>query len=149
MKKLYSNIAVTALAVLAITAAQAQPVTGRTRAQVEAEAIAAAHAPDQNVTRGSRGAETFTPAADPAKMQQQAIATAHAPDQNVTRGSRGADPFVSSMDSAAVDAQARATAAAPDQNVVSGSRVNSRVISTMANPANANMQAQQATVPVK
>jgi hypothetical protein len=127
-----------AWAVTTITTVQAQPAQGRSSADVEAEAIAAAHAPNQNVTRGSRGAEPFTPMADAEKMQQQAIATARAPDQNVTRGSRGAEPFTPMADSAAVNAQAIATASAPDQNVVSGSRVNSKVISTMQNPATAS-----------
>jgi len=134
-----SQIAACALfAAFAITTVQAQTVQGRSRADVDAEAIAAAHAPNQNVTRGSRGAEPFTPMADPDKMAQQAISTSHAPDQNVTRGSRGAEPFTPMADPAAVDAQARATASAPDQNVVGGSRVNSRVISTMQNPATAS-----------
>lgn len=50
MKKLYVNVATAAVAVLAVTAAQGQHVSGRTRVQVDA----AAHAPDQNVARGSR-----------------------------------------------------------------------------------------------
>ena len=138
MKKPYSNIATAALAVLAVTAAHAQTTVGRSRAEVQAEAVATAHAPNQNVTRGSRGMEPFTPMADPQKVQQQAEATAHAPDQNVTRGSRGAEPFTPMADPAAINAQAIATASAPDQNVVGGSRVNSRVISTMQNPATAS-----------
>ncbi len=126
------------LAACTFATVQAQTVQGRSRADVEAEAIAAAHAPNQNVTRGSRGAEPFTPMADADKMAQQAVATAHAPDQNVTRGSRGAEPFTPMADPAAVNAQAIATASAPDQNVVGGSRVNSRVISTMQNSATAS-----------
>jgi hypothetical protein len=126
------------LAACAMTTVQAQTVQGRSRADVQAEAIAAAHAPNQNVTRGSRGTEPFTPMADPDKMTHQAVATAHAPDQNVTRGSRGAEPFTPMADPAAINAQAIATASAPDQNVVGGSRVNSRVISTMQNPATAS-----------
>lgn len=126
------------LAACAVASVQAQTVQGRSRADVQAEAIAAAHAPNQNVTRGSRGAEAFTPMADPEKVAQQAIATAHAPDQNVTRGSRGAEPFTPMVDPAVINAQAIAAASAPDQNVVGGSRVNSRVISTMQNPATAS-----------
>lgn len=135
------TILAAAAAVLLTSAAAFAQTAGRSRADVEAEAIAAAHAPNQNVTRGSRGPETVNAVADPEKMNQEAIATAHAPNQNVTRGSRGPDPFNSSADPAAVYSQAVSAAAAPDQNVVGGSRVNSRVISTMANPAQASAQA--------
>lgn len=120
-----------AVALLAVSSVNAQQ---RTREAVEAEAIAAAHAPNQNVTRGSRGADPFTSTADAAAVYKQAVDTAHAPNQNVTRGSRGADPFTSQRDPAQVYQEAMATAAAPDQNVTGGSRVNSKVISTMQNP---------------
>jgi hypothetical protein len=141
MKRSYL-LAVASLSLLVAAGAQAQ-VAGRSRADVEQEAVRAASAPDQNVVRGSRGAESFKSMADPAAMAAQAVAAAHAPDQNVVRGSRGADPFKSMADPAVVHAQAVAAASAPDQNVVGGSRVNSRVISTMANPAQASMQAQR------
>ncbi|MGJ7506261.1 hypothetical protein [Variovorax sp. GT1P44] len=138
-------LATTAAAWMLAGAAVAQSPAGRSRADVEAEAIAAARAPDQNVTRGSRGAEPFTSVADPAKVQKDAVDTAHAPNQNVTRGSRGADPFTSTADAAAMRAQAEATAAAPDQNVTSGSRVNSKVISTMPNPVQMRAEANRPT----
>lgn len=124
-------LAVTAATWLLANSAHAQTPAGRTRAEVAAEAVAAAHAPNQNVTRGSRGAEPFKAMADSAAMQQQAIDAAHAANQNVTRGSRGADPFKPTADASSVRAQAISAAAAPDQNVTSGSRVNSKVISTM------------------
>ncbi len=123
-----------AFAVLAVASAQAQQTVGRTREAVEAEAIAAAHAPNQNVTRGSRGADPFTSTADPEAVYKQAVETAHAPNQNVTRGSRGPESFTSQRDPAQVYQEAMATAAAPDQNVTGGSRVNSKVVSTMQNP---------------
>jgi hypothetical protein len=123
-----------AVALLAITSVTSAGAQQRTREAVKAEAIAAAHAPNQNVTRGSRGADPFTSTADSEAMYKQAVDTAHAPNQNVTRGSRGADPFTSQRDPAQVYQEAMATAAAPDQNVTSGSRVNSKVVSTLQNP---------------
>lgn len=117
-----------------------QPSAGRSRAEVQAEAVAAAHAPDQNVTRGSRGPEKFTPTADPDKVYEQAVATAHARDQNVTRGSRGPEAFTPMADPERVYQQAVATAHAPDQNVTSGSRVNSKVVSTLPNPMEVTVQ---------
>ena len=128
---IYRIAATAAVSWLLACSAHAQTGPGRNSADVEAEAVAAAHAPNQNIVRGSRGAEAFTPVADPDAMQRQAMETARAPNQNITRGSRGFDPFTSSADEAAIRAQATAAAAAPDQNVVSGSRYNSRVISTM------------------
>ena len=134
-------VSTTAIAWMLASSVHAQ--AGRSRADVQAEAIAAAHAPNQNVTRGSRGAEPFNSVADPAAVQQQAVDTARAPNQNVTRGSRGADPFTSTADPAVVRAQAEAAAAAPDQNVSSGSRVNSKVVSTLPNAAQVRAEAQK------
>jgi hypothetical protein len=133
-------LAVTAVAWLLASGVQAQTTGGRSRVEVEAEAIAAARAPDQNVTRGSRGAEPFTPTADPEAVRKQALDAASAPDQNVTRGSRGAEAFTPMADPSAVRSQAEAAAAAPDQNINSGSRVNSKVISSMPNPAEVRAQ---------
>jgi hypothetical protein len=132
----------TAIAWMLANSVHAQVSAGRNRAEVQSEAIAAAHAPNQNVTRGSRGAEPFSSVADRAAVRQQAIETARAPNQNVTRGSRGADPFTSTADPATVRAQAEAAATAPDQNVTSGSRVNSKVVSTMPNSAQVRADAQ-------
>ena len=68
-------IAAAALSLLAAAGAQAEtyegvqkPVSGLSRADVEAEAVRAAAAPNQNVTRGSRGADPFTSVADPAAV---------------------------------------------------------------------------------
>jgi hypothetical protein len=135
-------LAVTAVAWLLASGVQAQTASGRSRAEVEAEAISAAHAPDQNVTRGSRGAEAFSPMADPESVRKQAIDAASAPNQNVTRGSRGSEPFTPTADPSVVRAQAESAAAAPDQNINSGSRVNSKVISSMPNPAEVRAQTQ-------
>ncbi|VWX58759.1 conserved exported hypothetical protein [Burkholderiales bacterium 8X] len=71
--------------------------SGLSRADVQAEAVRAASAPNQNVTRGSRGADPFTSTADIAAMRAQAIATANAPDQNVTGGSRYNSRVISTM----------------------------------------------------
>lgn len=62
--------------------------SSRDSAEVSAEAVKAAHAPNQNVTRGSRGADPFTSTADSAAVSKQAWATSHARDQNVVSGSR-------------------------------------------------------------
>lgn len=74
-----------------------QPVSALSRADVNAEAVRAASAPNQNVTRGSRGADPFTSVADVAAMRAQAIATANAPDQNVSSGSRVNSRVISTM----------------------------------------------------
>jgi len=101
-------LAAAALSVLAVTGAQAetyqgvQPaVSAKNRADVAAEAVKAASAPDQNVTRGSRGAEAFTPVADSAAVHAQAVATASAPDQNVVGGSRVNSRVISTMNNPA------------------------------------------------
>lgn len=75
------------------------------RADVEAEAVRAAAAPNQNVTRGSRGADPFTSVADSAAVRAQAVATANAPDQNVTSGSRVNSRVISTMPNRAVTLQ--------------------------------------------
>lgn len=50
-----------------------QQVSGqRARADVAAEAVAAAHAANQNVTRGSRGADAFKSSADRADVRAAA-----------------------------------------------------------------------------
>lgn len=90
-------LATTAASWLLVSGAYAQVPAGRSRAEVEAEAVAAARAPNQNVTRGSRGAETFNSVADPERMRQQAIDAAHAPNQNVTSGSRVNSKVISTM----------------------------------------------------
>jgi hypothetical protein len=97
-------VAAAALSLLAAVGAQAEtyqgvetPVSGLNRADVEAEAVRAASAPNQNVTRGSRGADPFKSVADPAAVRAQAIATANAPDQNVTGGSRVNSRVISTM----------------------------------------------------
>ena len=49
-----------------------QSSTQRSRADVAAEAVAAAHASNQNVTRGSRGADEFKSRADRADVRAAA-----------------------------------------------------------------------------
>ncbi|SEB25581.1 hypothetical protein [Variovorax sp. YR216] len=114
--------------------------TGRSAADVQAEAIAAAHAPDQNGAAGTRGFGPFTSTADPEKVRREAVETANAPDQNGATGTRGFGDFKGTADPAAVAAGARETASAPDQNVASGSKFNSKVPpSTLPNPASASL----------
>ena len=88
-------LAAAAIAVLAATGAQAETyegvntaVSSKSRDEVNAEAVRTASAPNQNVTRGSRGPETVAVSKDRALVEAEAIRTAHAPDQNVTGGSR-------------------------------------------------------------
>ena len=104
MKTSSQLIAAAALAFVAAAGAHAetyqgvhQSVSALSRADVDAEAVRAASAPNQNVTRGSRGADPFTSVADSAAMRAQAVATASAPDQNVSSGSRVNSRVISSM----------------------------------------------------
>jgi hypothetical protein len=134
--KTLSYVTGVALLVLATSGLRAQtPPAGRSSAEVEAEAIAAAHAPDQNGAAGTRGFGPFTSTADPEKVRQQAIDTANAPDQNGAAGTRGFGEFKGVVDPAVVASEAEKTAAAPDQNVAGGSKFDSKVISTVPSPA--------------
>lgn len=97
-------LAAAALSLVAVAGAQAEtyhgvqaPVSAMTRADINAEAERTAAAPNQNVVRGSRGAEPFKPVADPSAVRAQAVATANAPDQNVTSGSRVNSKVISTM----------------------------------------------------
>jgi hypothetical protein len=110
-------LAAAALALVAVTGAQAETydgvhplVSGRSRADVEAEAVQAAAAKDQNVTRGSRGPETVAVSQDRAKVQAEAVRAAAAPDQNVTSGSRYNSKVISTLPNP-VDARAEAAKA--------------------------------------
>lgn len=97
-------LAVAALSLAAAVGAQAEqyqgvqaPVSALSRADVQAQAVAAAQAKDQNVTRGSRGAETVAVSKDRALVQAEAVRTAHAPDQNVSSGSRVDSKVISTL----------------------------------------------------
>jgi hypothetical protein len=101
-------LAAAALSILAVTGAQAESydgvqsaVSAKSRDEVNVEAARTAAAPNQNVVRGSRGAEPFTPVADAAAVRAQAIATANAPDQNVSSGSRVNSRVISTMNKSA------------------------------------------------
>jgi len=92
------------IAMLAIGAAQAETYEGvltlesqRPRSGVLAEAVSAAHAPDQNVVPGSRGPLPFKPMATRTRVQSEAVEAARAPDQNVVPGSRVNSRVVSTM----------------------------------------------------
>jgi hypothetical protein len=96
--------AAVALASLAAAGAQAEtyegvhaPVSAASRADVEAQAVAAAHAKDQNVVRGSRGAETVAVSRDRAGVEAEALEAAAAPHQNVVAGSRVNSKVVPTM----------------------------------------------------
>jgi hypothetical protein len=97
-------LAAAALSFLAAAGAHAEtyqgvqaPVSAVSRADVEAEAARTASAPNQNVVRGSRGAEPFKAVANAEAVYAQAVATANAPDQNVTGGSRVNSRVISTM----------------------------------------------------
>jgi hypothetical protein len=72
-------------------------VSTKSRDEVNAEAVRAASAPNQNVTRGSRGPETVAVSKDRAIVEAEAIRTSYAPDQNVTGGSRVNSRVISTM----------------------------------------------------
>ena len=93
-----------ALAGLASVAAQAEnydgvhtQVSALSRADVDAEAARTASAPDQNVVRGSRGADPFKALADSKAVALEAMRAAAAPDQNVSSGSRVNSKVISTM----------------------------------------------------
>jgi len=116
MKSFYLTqiVAVGSFAMLAAAGAKAesyegvQPlVSAKSRAEVGAEAVRTASAPDQNVVRGSRGPETMAVSTDRASVVAEAVRTAAAPDQNVTSGSRVNSKVISTMQNP-VDARAAA-----------------------------------------
>lgn len=85
-------IAAAALSLLAAAGAHAetyegvhQVVSANSRADVAAQAVAAAHAPNQNVTNGSRVLAPLTASTDRATVRNEAVAAAHAPNQNLDR----------------------------------------------------------------
>lgn len=97
-------LAVPALSVMG-TAAHAEDyhahsaptVSAKSRAAVQAEAVAAAHAPDQNISSSS---VVLAPPAAPrerAAVRAEAMRTAHAPDQNLHAGSRVDSTIVSTL----------------------------------------------------
>jgi hypothetical protein len=55
----------------------------KSRGEVNALAVATAHAPNQNVTNGSRVLPAMTASADRAIIRGEAVAAAHAPNQNL------------------------------------------------------------------
>lgn len=107
-------IAAAALSLLAAAGAHAEsyqgvhaPVSALSRDAVQVEAVQTASAPNQNVTRGSRGPETVAVSKDRVLVQAEAIRAAAAPDQNVTSGSRVNSKVVSTLENP-VDVRARA-----------------------------------------
>ncbi|MGJ7528989.1 DUF4148 domain-containing protein [Variovorax sp. GB1P17] len=97
-------VAVGSFAMLAAAGAKAEsyegvqaPVSAKSRVEVNAEAVRTASAPNQNVVRGSRGAETVAVSTDRASVVAEAVRTAAAPDQNVSSGSRVNSKVVSTM----------------------------------------------------
>ncbi|MEJ8845364.1 DUF4148 domain-containing protein [Variovorax rhizosphaerae] len=73
------------------------PVSAMSRDAVYSDAVRTAAAADQNIPRGSRGAERFVAQADAAVVRADAVYANYAPDQNVSRGSRFNSTVVSTM----------------------------------------------------
>jgi hypothetical protein len=97
-------VAVASFAMLAAAGAKAETyegvhpaVSAMSRADVAAEAVRTASAPNQNVVRGSRGPETVAVSKDRASVVAEAMRTAAQPDQNVTSGSRVNSKVISTM----------------------------------------------------
>ena len=97
-------LAAAALTLLAATGAQAETYQGvntavstKSRDEVNAEAVRTAAAPNQNVTRGSRGPETVAVSKERSLVEAEAVRTSYAPDQNVTSGSRVNSKVISTM----------------------------------------------------
>lgn len=72
-------------------------LSSKTRDEVNIEAVQTASAPNQNVVRGSRGAETMAVSKDRSIVEAEAIRAAWAPDQNVGSGSRVNSKVISTM----------------------------------------------------
>jgi len=107
-------VVVGSFAMLAAAGANAETYEGvqplasaMSRAEVNAEAVRTASAPDQNVVRGSRGAEAMAVSRDRAGVVYEAMRAAAAPDQNVTSGSRVNSKVVSTLQNP-LDARAAA-----------------------------------------
>lgn len=107
-------VAVGSFAMLAAAGAKAESyegvqalVSAKSRTEVSAEAVRTASAPNQNVVRGSRGAETMAVSTDRASVVAEAMRTAAAPDQNVSSGSRVNSKVISTLQNP-VDARAAA-----------------------------------------
>ena len=83
------------------------PATALKRDAVNAEAVAAASAPNQNVPAASRVHPQLTASRDRAVVQAEAERTSSAPDQNVSAGSRVNSKVISTMENP-VDVRARA-----------------------------------------
>ncbi|MDM0117418.1 alpha/beta hydrolase [Variovorax sp. J22R133] len=85
-------IAAAAVALFAVAGAQAETYDGvltinstRSRAEVNAEAVAAAHAPDAYAEGATAGVAQVASTADRSAVRAQAVAAAHDPLQNLDR----------------------------------------------------------------
>jgi len=109
-------VAALALSLVAAAGAHAEtyegvqaPVSALSRADVQAEAVRAAHAPNQNVPSGSVVLAPLASPRDRALVQAEAVRAAAAPDQNVSSGSRVDSKVISTLENP-VDVRARAQA---------------------------------------
>lgn len=85
-------IAAAALTLLAAAGAQAETYNGvqqvvsvKSREAVATEAVAAAHAPDQNINRSSKVAPALSAPANRATVAAEAVLAANAANQNLDR----------------------------------------------------------------
>lgn len=74
-----------------------QSTSVKSRADVEAEAIQAAAAANQNIPRGSRVAEATAASTDRALVEKEAIRYTSRPDQNVGTGSKFNSTVISTL----------------------------------------------------
>jgi len=107
-------LAAVALSLVAAAGAHAEtyegvqaPVSALSRADVQAEAVKAAHAPNQNVSSSSLVQGPLASPRDRALVQVEAARAAAAPDQNVSSGSRVNSKVISTLENQA-DVRARA-----------------------------------------
>ena len=87
------------------------PTTALKRDTVNAEAVVAASAPNQNVPATSRVHPPLSSSRDRAVVQAEAERASSAPDQNVSAGSRVNSKVISTMENP-VDVRARAQGSA-------------------------------------
>lgn len=97
-------VAVAALSLAAVAGVHAETyqgvadsVSARSRAEVQAEAVKAAQAPNQNVSSSSVVLSAPAAPRDRTLVQTEAVRAAHAPDQNVSSSSRVDSKVISTL----------------------------------------------------
>lgn len=111
-------LAAATLAIAAMGAAQAETYHGvltvnsvASRAEVQAQGVAAAHGPDRFATAYGQGVTTVASSTDRSVVRAQAVAAAHGPNPYATGYGQGVTQVRNSnVDRAVVRAEARANA---------------------------------------